>query len=120
MPEELIQEVRLHINDDPALQLVKATIQQGWPEDKSTLSPTVTPYFRFRDELSVSDGLIFRGERLVIPRTMRSRIKRDIHTGHLGVEGCLRRACESVFWPGMNHEVKEWIQTCETCREFEV
>lgn len=65
MTEKKIQEVRRHTNEDPVLQLVKAIIQQGWPEDKSTLSPVVTPYFSFRDELSVADGLIFRGERLV-------------------------------------------------------
>ena len=50
---------------------------------------------------------------------MRSQIKKDIHLGHVGVEGCLRRARESVYWPGMNGEIKEYIQTCETCREFE-
>ena len=55
----------------------------------------------------------------MIPRSMRSEIKKDIHSGHQGVESCLRRAREHVFWPGMNKELKEWIQTCGTCREFE-
>ena len=119
VPDERIQELCHHTNEDPPLQQLKATIQQGWPEDKSTLSPVVRPYFSLRDELTVADELIFRGERLVIPKSMRSRIKKEIHTGHLGVEGSLRRARESVFWPGMNAEVKAWIQTCETCREFE-
>jgi len=51
---------------------------------------------------------------------MRTEIKRDIHIGHTGVEGCLRRARESVFWPGMNAEIKGWIQTCEACRKYKV
>ena len=38
---------------------------------------------------------------------------------HTGIEGCLRRARESFYWPGMNNEIKELIKTCETCREFE-
>ena len=83
------------------------------------MPPPAVPYYNFRDELAVADGLVFRGERLVIPRTMRSQIKMDIHLGHVGIEGCLRRARESVYWPGMNGEIKEYIQTCETCREFE-
>ena len=86
---------------------------------KSGLSPLVIPYYHIRDELAVTDGLVFRGERLVIPKGMRSQIQNDIHSGHQGIETCLRRARKHVFWPGMNKEVKEWIQSCETCGEFE-
>ena len=51
--------------------------------------------FKFRDELAVTDGLIFRGERLVIPSTMRSEL--NMHMVHTGIEGCLRRARLSVY-----------------------
>ena len=119
MPDARIREIRQHTNDDLALQLLKQTIQEGWPDHQSALPPLVVPYFSIRDELAVTDGLVFRGERLVIPKSLRSQIKKDIHCGHQGIESCLRRAREHVFWPGMNKEVKEWIQTCEACREFE-
>jgi transposase InsO family protein len=66
------------------------------------------------------DGLVFRGERLVIPVSMRPEIKRDVHVGHNGITGCLRRARESVFWPGMTSEIKIYIETCEICREGEI
>ena len=58
-----MREIRQHINSDPALQQLKQTIQEGWPEVKSELSPLVTPYFNVRDELAVTDGLVFREER---------------------------------------------------------
>ena len=119
MSDERVCEIRQHTSRDPALQQLKRTIQEGWPDDKLALPSLVAPYFSIRDELAVTDGLVFRGERLVIPKSLRSEIKKDIHSGHQGVESCLRRAREHVFWPGMNKEVKEWIQTCETCREFE-
>ena len=119
MSDERISQIREHTNADPALQQLKKTIQDGWPIERSRLSPLVTPYFDYRDELAVTDGLVFRGERLVIPKSLRSEIKKDIHCGHQGVESCLRRAREHVFWPRMNEELKQWIQTCETCREFE-
>ncbi|CAC5423138.1 unnamed protein product [Mytilus coruscus] len=37
-----------------------------------------------------------------------------IHSSHIGVEGCLRRARESLYWPGLNSEVKDFILRCET------
>ena len=86
---------------------------------KSELHPDVTPYFPMRDELAITDGLIFKGERLVVPKSLRSEIKDNIHLGHSGIEGCLRRARECVYWPGMNAEIKNWILSCETCRTYE-
>ena len=119
MSDERVCEIRQHTSSDPALQQLKRTIQKGLPDEKLALPSLVTPYSSVRDELAVTDGLVFCGERLAIPKSLRSEIKKDIHSGHQGVESCLRRAREHVFWPGMNKELKEWIQTCETCREFE-
>ena len=42
-----------------------------------------------------------------------------LHASHLGVESCLRRARETIFWPGISNEIKEMIATCETCRKYE-
>ena len=61
---------------DEALQMVKAIIQNGWPESKHSLPATVTPYFHIRDELVVQDGLIPRGDRVVIPKTCLPRLAR--------------------------------------------
>ena len=72
-----------------------------------------------RDELAIQDGIIFRGQRIVVPVSLRLDMKRKLHASHLGVESCLRRARETIFWPGMNAEVKELIASCETCRKYE-
>ena len=77
------------------------TILKGWPEDWSKISPQLTPYYSLRDELSIYDGLVFKGECLVVPRGLRAEIKKDIQASHAGVESCLRRARESMYWPGI-------------------
>ena len=33
--------------------------------------------------------------------------------------GCLRKARDSVFWPGMSSEIKEVILQCSVCAEFQ-
>ena len=58
MPDVRIREIRQHTNDDLALQLLKQTIQEGWPDHQSALPPLVVPYFSIRDELAVTDGLV--------------------------------------------------------------
>jgi hypothetical protein len=43
------------------------------------------PYARWKDELSVQDGCVLRGCRVVIPVVGREQIMDEIHNGHPGV-----------------------------------
>ena len=83
--------------------------------EKEQLDPTLVNYFHVRDELTVQEGVILRGERIVIPKSLRKEILEDLHTAHQGVESTLRRACESVYWPNMNRNIKEHVSRCKTC-----
>ena len=76
-------------------------------------------YFTFREELSVQNGVIYEGERVVIPNSIRSKIVGLIHVSHTGVQGCLRRAREVVFWPKMVQDFESAIAQCETCQTFQ-
>ena len=42
-----------------------------------------------------------------------------LHSSHLGVEGCLRRARECVYWPGMSEQIKTYVAKCDTCQQKE-
>ena len=89
---------------DGEMVLLKTVIQTGWPDTKEEVPLCVQGYFHFRDELSVQDGLVLKGERLVVPKSMREEIKQHLQENHLGIQGCLRRAREVVCWPGMNKD----------------
>ena len=45
MPEEKVDMIRRHTNEDISLQQLKYVIQEGWPANESSLSPLVAPYF---------------------------------------------------------------------------
>ena len=98
--------------------MVKVIIQNGWPERKHSLSATVTPYFHIRDELLFQDGLILHGDRVVIPKTLGKEMIEDLHAAHQGIESSLRIARESIYWPNMNSEVKDYISRCEICLTY--
>ena len=120
MRSNKIQKLQLETSKDETLQLLKATILEGWPEDRSKLPSQLTPYYDMRDELGVYEGPVFKGERLLVPQGLRTEVKKDIHVSHAGVEGFIRRAREGVYWPGMNAELRHWISTCEPGSLFEV
>lgn len=97
MTDERLEELRSSTRDDEVLQKLKEVIQNGWPEEKQELPAVLAPYFSFRDEMSVYDGLVFKGERLLIPNRMRPKMKDHLHSSHIGVNGCLRRARECMY-----------------------
>lgn len=65
--QERHHEIMGHTSKDVVLQLFKEIILTGWPVDKKSLPAVVNPYYSYRNELSVYNGLVFRGEPLVIP-----------------------------------------------------
>ena len=55
---------------------------------------------------------------MVIPKALRKEMIKDLHTAHQGIESTLRRAQESIYWPNMNSEVKDYISRCEICLTY--
>ena len=114
-----LEEIRKHTERDSDLQVLQTIILKGWPDKRSSTPCEAKPYFHVRDELSLENGLIFKGERVVIPMSLRAEVRARIHSSHIGIEGCLRRARECVYWPNMNKDVREDVQGCDTCREHD-
>ena len=76
------------IQDDPLLRSLAETIIAGWPEDIKDLPNALRPYHTYRDVMTVEDGLILRGEALIIPPSERGKVLESIHEGHLGISKC--------------------------------
>ena len=83
------------------------------------ISHHITPYFHVRDKLSVQNGMVLKGDPSVVPKSLRAEILSTIHRSHIGVEGCLRRARESVYWLAMSAAVKNYVSQYKICRTHE-
>lgn len=112
------EEIHRETKTDQTLQIVKSLILKGWPNDKRQLPLQATPYYSIRDERTIQDGVILKGERVVIPAALRPQMKSKVHSSHIRTESCLRQAREYIFWPGMSAEIKQLVEACETCRKF--
>ena len=93
---------------------LKTYCEKGWPS-RQELPGAVKPYYSVSAEISVQDGLIMRGSRIVIPASMRLSILDKIHTGHQGISKCRERARQSVWWPGLAKQLEELVKSCPEC-----
>ena len=58
-----LHQLRMPMQADDELALLKHTIMQGWPSSIKQVPPVLQPYWMFREELTVEDGLILKGTR---------------------------------------------------------
>ena len=91
---------------DKVLQSVIHHISENWSINKRRLPTDVLPFWSFKDQLSFNDDILYRGDRIVVPATLRKSLTEKLHQAHMGVESTLRRALTSLWWPGMNSQLK--------------
>jgi hypothetical protein len=107
--EATIQFIRSAAASDEQYQLLRRQIASGWPDSAAALPPKLREFITFADELIDSDGLVFKGQRVVLPTETRSEVLRRIHSSHIGVNGCIRRAKETVFYPVIIADIKKVV-----------
>ena len=97
--------------DDPMLQELRSVFQRGWPDSKKELP---LPLYDVRDELTIQDEFVFKGQQIVAPASLRKELIEVTHASHIGIEACIRRARESLWWPRMSAELKQYVE-CDIC-----
>ena len=115
---ETLQGIREATENDGDLRALATLVRQGWPDKNTRVPPQIRSYFTFREELTAQSGLVYKGERVVVPTSMRQDILEKLHLSHRGIQGTIRRAREAFYWPGMNKDITEYISKCSTCNTY--
>ncbi|XP_064486178.1 uncharacterized protein K02A2.6-like [Ornithodoros turicata] len=113
--DSMLPRIRQAQEADRTLQLVTHYSATQWPETRD-LSPEVRLYASVAAELSVVDGLLLRGARLVIPPSLRQEVLEKLHVGHQGVSRCRANARETVWWPGISANLQDFVHKCPACQ----
>lgn len=72
MSEEIQPAIQNATESNNTLRELKSTIRIRWPPRKDEVLVNVGKYFPFRDELTLQNGIIFKGERIVISSSLGS------------------------------------------------
>ena len=113
------KEILTETKADEELQELHKTVMTGWPNSKDEVKNNILPYWNYRDEITVKDGLLMKLDRVIIPRSMRKSMLQKIHIAHFGIEKCKNRARSAVYWPGINNQIKDMIEQCGPCQRYQ-
>ena len=112
--EKHLEDIRSHQERDEVCRQLISFCLNGWPE-KSQLKGPVKKFHAVSSQLSVEDGLLMRGSRIVIPSYLRQDMLHLIHEGHQGIVKCRERARHSVWWPGLSTQLEDLVYNCPVC-----
>ena len=114
-----LQQFKDETNADVTLQTLLKFIQNGWPNNRNQIPETIRPYYTHRQDLTYSNGIIFKDVRIVVPKSLRNDMKHLLHTGHLGIVKIKNRARDIIYWPGINSDIENIVNSCEICQEHQ-
>ena len=103
---------------DDTLAILKYTIQKGWPSSLKEVPREIQAFWTFWEKLTIEDGLLLKGTRIVVPSTKQVEILELIHEGYLGLIKCKLRAKETVYWPGLNGQLEKLVLNCQLCLKY--
>ena len=114
-PQKL-EEFRIATGNDTSLaKVIKATMD-GWPNDIKESPPEIRAYYTYREEITYYEGILYKGDKLIVPQSLQSQMLSRIHEAHLGIVKSKQLARDLLFWPGMTSQIEEMIKQCPTCQ----
>ena len=70
-----LPEISKETLNNPSLQRLKKTIIKGWPNNKANVAKDIQQYLSIRDKHSMQDEIMFKGQRCIIPKSLRKTVK---------------------------------------------
>ena len=56
--------------------------------------------------------------RTVIPKDLRNQVIKQLHSANQGTTSMLSRARKSFYWPGMDRDINNHVESYRTCKEM--
>ena len=101
--------------EDKTMKDLSACIKEQFPDTRAELPKHLQPYWRFRNLLTVSEGVIFMGDRIVIPDTLKTRILDTLHSANQGTTSMRLRSEQNLYWSSMARDIARRKQSCQSC-----
>ena len=77
----------------------------------------LNPYWSRRLELSIHDGCILCGQRVVVPSKGKDYMLAELHIGHPGVSRMKALPRFVVSWTGLDGMVEDAVKSCVECQQ---
>lgn len=106
------EEIQKETEADEELSLVLDELLKGKPISEPK-------YGNQSQELSTEQKCLFRGTRVIIPRSLRKRVLEELHSAHVGMSKMKGLARGYVWWPQIDSDIENIVRSCQSCLQFQ-
>jgi hypothetical protein len=68
-----------------------------------------------RNEMSVHEDILLRGNRIVVPLSLRNDILKLAHETHMGIVKTKQLLRQKFYWVGMDKDIEQLVKNCDVC-----
>lgn len=94
------KEIATETNNDPELSKLKNDLLDGTIREC---------------EFSIQDGILLRGNRVVIPKKLQCKILKELHSTHIGMVKMKAIARNHCYWKGIDSDIENLVKSCLAC-----
>ena len=111
-------QIRSASHKDPQLSLIIQFVHQGWPNSCAG-QDQLAPFFNKQQELSLYEGCLLWGTRVIVPSVCRDAVLTELHEGHPGASRMKGLARMYVWWPGITKDIENTVRHCPECQQHQ-
>lgn len=108
-----VRQLRAATSTDPLLSKVYRYTRGSWPQH---IPQCLRPFSDRRNELTVEEGCLLWGIRVVVPQRLRAKLLDELHKDHPGVVRMKSVARSYMWWPGLDKDIQNLVKTCQACQ----
>ncbi|TLY46627.1 MAG: DDE-type integrase/transposase/recombinase, partial [Gammaproteobacteria bacterium] len=109
------ENVRAETQKDPILNKVIGYVKYGWPNHLPEGNEELIPYFKRRNELSIEQGIIMFGYKVVVPASLRAHLLKELHSSHMGIVKMKSVARSYIWFPKIDESIENLANSCSSC-----
>lgn len=98
---------------DPVLSKVYCCVEDGWP---NKIDEELKPFKAKETEISREGGCLFWGIRVIIPKSLQSKVLESLHSNHTGITRMKMIARSHFWWKGLDKAIETLGKACKSCR----
>ena len=105
LPDAISQEEMQKANKEgKEMQARKEAVEAGHIEKGR--EKVLQPYKKMLAEISEVEGMMMRGDRIIVPEAMHNKVVKIAHEGHLGIVKTKQLIKDTMWFPN----IKKWVE----------